>query len=1392
VTRAGRKLTASGNAYWEKLYRAGRTDGQGHIVKAGVGAEAAAKERPPSPTVRQVTREQAKAYKKRAPSEAVVREQGLDLAAGRALSAEGFRRAGFVPNPLDNPVTRFVGKAGSEIGEAMLYTPAGLYEAEQAARKDVQATASGDFSFKRSRRLGAAVGKGFAESLNPVEHPGLFALNLLAGAGAAAGAAGRIGAAGRAAAAARAAGRAAQAGRYVPSTLAARPVAAAARALVRSPEPAARTLEFGGLTVNPLVSRNRAAAGFQRGYDVVVNRALRENPEGLVGRVGQRRVARELGKERQVAEQLSRAPALALSREGRVLTDPQETALRVVAEGQPVDARIRAHQRDMVGKPGHVKRDLAQKIRLLEASRRYIVETPEGPSLNPAFRRSAGRWFRRGVTPTGLRELYERAKTVSERREVTLRAAGRLGGEQIAGRVQAPGRVVGGAEYVKPTPGKLGLETPALEKARAYEQRLGKAVGRAEARVAKGEFTAEQRAQMAAGETGQLGSYTVVGGKKVPGETNVETSRAAAPHVDPEMQARAQSFSTLHERVQAADPPRSNAAILREAAAADDDLAGLVDDYRGVERSDYDPGPDGAGDFWSDREQAWEAVKDRLDELSSEAADELAAAATEAAPGQTTIPVWGQTGPGRMFRPKGSERLERMRAAHGVAKERVAQLEQASANRVEPTGLVGEEGFTRGKIRVPYTATVAPRTIGRAAGYKGGTPRPPGSITHPYTGGLLRTGNFRDRTTQLIAESAMEAERYGNVLAFRDRIRAAARPTPEGDNWVAIRLDNLETGRLPREVKEVQAKLQAIQDKTESGVKLSRAERADLEGSFERFRTSIILGGRGQVEQLVRERPDLARLFEQGKIGWVPERILGEYGQPAPLVGIKQHAGGRATINTVDAINNASRLAILYLKPAYAIPNIVGNAALNLVQQGFAAPANLTRAARVNARLSAAAAAKLDTVMGEGFVRAIQGEGRGVGSRAVSGAANIWSQGVDVPFRRSAFLYEARRALRGQGLRADWQGIERLLSDATLQDTLVNVARRANKEIIDYANLGPMEREVVRRAIFFYPWVKGSTYYAKRFLVEHPLKAAAAAQLGEEGRARAQKDLGPVPSFGRGMFKAGGGIVNPAAAALLGTPAQVVDTAVGLAQGDVTSARKLSQFLTPAAGLAIAETARVDPRTGFGISPRKSALRVAKEYLIDPLPQATLARRLRGSKSTSIFQATPRQAVGQFLVGGLYPRRYNPEALGEAAHREARALMTPGQRVLDDHKQMREDFLRGAKDAGLLKPDATQLPKPLKEATILRAKRYSAYASRGIRDGDPHYQQKAYEADIALLIKRGVLTEAAAAGFLKRAKAATEEELEQARGKIGDKYFGGAILSDARAALKERGVPISG
>lgn len=553
------------------------------------------------------------------------------------------------------------------------------------------------------------------------------------------------------------------------------------------------------------------------------------------------------------------------------------------------------------------------------------------------------------------------------------------------------------------------------------------------------------------------------------------------------------------------------------------------------------------------------------------------------------------------------------------------------------------ELFTAGAdaVRIPDVATRrGARALQRGAtiGSQGtiGKLRAPGSTTHEYTGALREAGVRRQDTTTLVGESSLEAAKYAGLAHLHEIVRQAASPVPVRADDIAVRLDNLKGHeRLPADVRKF------IDDPEEF---VRRAKPGEAESVLDKVRASLFINPRELDPQAAAA---FAKLEQEGKVGWVPRRILGDLAKPsAPLAA----AAGKKAVRTVDTINNASRFAILYLKPAYAIPNLLGNAALTILQQGFAAPGNLARAARLNAKLGPEIAARIDAIMGEGFARAISAHGQGPLSTAVDKAASIWSKGVDTPFRRSSFIYEARRA--GYKTPAD---LERLLTDPAEAARLNEIALRANREMIDYANLGPVEREVVRRVIFFYPWVKGSTVYAGRLVREHPVKAAVAGEIGQYGSEQAHAELGDVPSYLEGAFPVGGRIVNPNSAAILQTPATVGMALKGLITGDIPKAAEASQFLTPAMSLALAEGLRRN-RSGFPYPDGTNAATVAKDVLADSLPQVTLARNLRqalaGQGKDRLYPPSVESALAQFLVGGLYPRHYNPRVLHEQAARE--------------------------------------------------------------------------------------------------------------------------------------------
>lgn len=551
---------------------------------------------------------------------------------------------------------------------------------------------------------------------------------------------------------------------------------------------------------------------------------------------------------------------------------------------------------------------------------------------------------------------------------------------------------------------------------------------------------------------------------------------------------------------------------------------------------------------------------------------------------------------------------------------RVAALadDTARGREAAPGLLVSPHAFNPDVVpelfRVPYAATKAKGALFGMAGYKGGIPRTPGTLTHTFTGALLKAGAFRNETSKLVAESYLEAHRFTALIRHRDEFLRLAHDEKQSPFDVPIRTDQLLNRPWPK----------AIDDLVENG-HLSADDLDALENFYNE--------ARGEVFPSEQEIVKTLGPGAHPEVKWIDERLLGGINKPNPLVGFT--GGARTALKTFDSINNAERLSILYLKPAYAVPNLLGNLALTLVQQGFAAPLNLAKAARLNAKLGPELASKVDTAMGEGFTAALHSQ-EGALSKVVNKAANVWQGPVDTPFRRASFLHEAAR----HGYKTADQ-IRKLFDTP---DVLNRVVREANAELIDYGRLGPFERNVIRRVVFFYPWVKGSTVYAARFAGTHPMQAAALGQLGKQGAAADQSVLGPVPSYAEGIFKVGERghnplTLNPSSAGILQTPAQLMQAVRELGSNHPGEAFQLSQNFTPAVAAALALLARQ------GVNTKQSALQGAKDQLVGGLPIVTLLQGLEhppaGSHHAKLYPRTRADVVAHFLLGGLAPTPVN-------------------------------------------------------------------------------------------------------------------------------------------------------
>lgn len=744
---------------------------------------------------------------------------------------------------------------------------------------------------------------------------------------------------------------------------------------------------------------------------------------------------------------------------------------------------------------------------------------------------------------------------------------------------------------------------------------------------------------------------------------------------------------------------------------------------------------------------------------------------------------------------------ERLGAALSVARDRLDQMERAAANRVKPTGMVGSD-FQGGDFRVPSQAKRPPSGLGKPA-ESVAVPKAPGTVTHPYTGALKLAGKERHDTARLVAESALEANKYDSKIRLWENVKKAAVAVPPNlRDYVPVRLDLLKSDaefqQLTRteqiRMSSARRQISQMRDLPEDSVAATALERAGSESRMRSFLDRLLPDIHGK-EFDDAAKAHLQQLHDEGKIGWVHHELADALKQQSPLAGMHAYIARKGPIvkiaaGTVPAINRASKAAILYLKPAYAAPNILGNVALNLVEQGFAAPFNLARSATLNARLEPDALAALDNVMGEGFAAALHDAKSSVGAQAINRMANLWGKGVDTPFRRAAFLHEAYRL----GYKTDTELTDLLLNPAK-RDDLVHAAQRANRSIIDYGRIGPLEREIVKHVVFFYPWVKGSTLYAGHFLTEHPTQALAAADIGNQQISRTQRELGAGPSYlaEAGLFKTGGTsgtpmVSNPQAAAILGTPAELAQSALDLFSSHPT-APSLLQNLTPAVGSALAAfgTHR-DPLTDRQLT--GSPLSQFKGQLVNNLPQVTLARRLKqagGDQSNKLFPMSKKTAIEQFVGGSAFPKPMNEAkylSLGEA---QRRSELSRAARIVYDHKQARATLLQQAKKhwPGILQKG--RLPAPWQQAIAYRQARLSAYDKAGLKAGQPHYEQSAYDVDVAFLHSLGKITAQQAARG--RAWAANQDDntLKYQRMRLNRDLLGGGTLSYIKKALRERG-----
>lgn len=551
--------------------------------------------------------------------------------------------------------------------------------------------------------------------------------------------------------------------------------------------------------------------------------------------------------------------------------------------------------------------------------------------------------------------------------------------------------------------------------------------------------------------------------------------------------------------------------------------------------------------------------------------------------------------------------------------------------------LRGAEDAPSALARVPFKLSGRDQFLENLKSIGGGgtvgNTQTPGRLRQ-FSGGILEKGGGTNRVGKIIAQDAIEANRFTVSERARQVARQIGSPDPkafpDGTKLVGVRMGARKlTPEESSRVKDI------IANYSEKPV-LTKAEEAE-------------------IRRL--EMDDFKELFIDTEIPtpidgitWVPKNALGSLTR-APAAAIES-AGGRAALGVADTINNAQKFAVLYAKLGYILPNLIGNLALNLVQQGPFLARNLTQTYRI-AKTDPELWAAIKTSMGEGlFGSTFSGLGPvKVTSAAVTAGSRIFGKITDTPYRAASFVHEAK--VRGFTTTDD---LRRLYSDPALRDKLHEIIIEANNDIIDYSRLSQIEQRWIRRMVFFYPWVKGSTRYAGRFVKEHPIQQGLLNQAGNFGTQYQQQVLGDLPSFAEGLVpltdqqSATPRVIDVNGVTPFSTPYETARSVAELLNGNATGA---VSSLTPAAG---ALNTVLNGTNRLGYNPRDEGnLRTAINDQYKNIPMKLFIERILSDSPTSgsLYQRSKRDALLNILIGGAAPKSANKAKLNQYA-REGR------------------------------------------------------------------------------------------------------------------------------------------
>ena len=549
--------------------------------------------------------------------------------------------------------------------------------------------------------------------------------------------------------------------------------------------------------------------------------------------------------------------------------------------------------------------------------------------------------------------------------------------------------------------------------------------------------------------------------------------------------------------------------------------------------------------------------------------------------------------------------------------------------------------------------------------WRGGPPKMLPELDHQYMAEMERHGGGDPNVAKVVALQHQEAQRFVMFSRLHKKVVAfaEAHPTPKGidpDYLMAIHLPSWE-GRLGPGFRFAESKMDetAFTDKEQSAMAMW----------YDQLRQRL-MGPNAALEQARNKfgapfasQAEMERNVVPG-IGYIDLSILGGLDEENPLWSALYDPRARRISKAFDAINDGQKAALLYLKPAYIVPNALGNVALAMVHQGFLAPRNITVAAKVVRDTDAKTVATLKALSGAGHA-SVLGEGGGAFKafqHVINKGAAFYGKIVDDPIRFTAMVHELHAAgydtpLKIQKLvHAAEDDVKHGENAEKLRQELLGAGQRANDSMINYERLGPGEQNILRRLIFFYPWVKGSARYTAKMFIDHPTVAYGTSPVSRVGAQWEQQELGDEPSYAEGLIPLEGGkrVINPSSASVTGQTGQLLEILDNIFSSHPKSDLSIMQNLSPTdAMFNSAFTGNTTIPTGTNVPWYQRGLSEA----FGGWPLETLLKGLAGgfpNKPGRLYpQNSAEQAFGQWgVLGSMWPRDINRGRLNLSAYNE--------------------------------------------------------------------------------------------------------------------------------------------